>query len=81
MERRQRGQTDQHLPVFEDVEGDVERPCLREQRPFDQQRVERNVVVDEEPIHVEVAGVGRVAANARPAALAFEGVHATAATL
>src|SRR6185369_12813723 len=61
VERRQRGQPDEEIPILEKRQGGIERPGLGEETALDQQGVERDVVVDQEDVRIEVAAVGEAA--------------------
>jgi hypothetical protein len=67
VEGRDPRQPDQQVPVLEEGQLGVEGAGLREQRTLDQQRVEGDVVVEEQQLGVEVAAVGEPPLDRAPA--------------
>ena len=72
LERREGGETDQEVPVLEERQRGIEGAGLGEEGALDQQGIERDVVVDQQDVGIEVAAVGEAALAADPAPLGVQ---------
>ena len=59
-------QTDQELPVLEEVKAGIELSGFGEQTTLDEQGVEGNVVVEQQDVRIKIAAVGQAAFHRAP---------------
>ena len=76
LEARVLGQADQEIPVLEDGQLRVELADLRQQGALDQDGVERDVVVEEQSLGIEIAAEGELPRHALPPRPRRRGVDA-----
>ena len=68
VEARLRRETDEEVPVLEKRKAGIELADFIAEPALDHQRVERDVIVEEQQVGIEVAAVGQAPFHALPAA-------------